>query len=125
MELRIINTKKHIAHSKPFISFGRTGIVLLNKSAQRAMNLNVGDYIEFGQDPSNEEDWFVRKCKKSDFKLRANTDGTLVCSGQSQCREIKRSTGYPENRTIQYIIQEQPTDGWHLILTSKAKIIEK
>jgi hypothetical protein len=125
MELRIINTKHRLPHSKPFISFGRTGIVLLNKAAAKAMNLQLGDHIEFGQDPTNDEDWFVRKCKKSDFKLRANTDATLVCSGQTMCRNIKKSTGYPENRTIQYAIQEQSTDGWHLLLTSRAKIIEK
>lgn len=123
MELRIY-TKKQLEKSKPFVSFGRTGLVLLNKAAAKILSLKAGDCIEFADNPQTPEDWYVRKAKKSAFKLRPNTDNSLVCNAQDVCKSIKEATDYPLTKTVQYSMMEQPAEnGWHLLLTSKAKVI--
>jgi hypothetical protein len=124
MALITFNIKQRIPHTKPFVSFGRTGLILLNKTAEKLMKLKAGDCIEFAQDDTNAEDWFIRKCNKSSYVLRHNTDKSLVCSGQDVCKQIKSATLFQAQNTVQYTLSETIGDeGWVAIITSKYKQI--
>jgi hypothetical protein len=129
MALKIHNRKPRIQNAKPFVSFGRTGVILLNKTASQLLGLSPGSCIEFGNDPQNVEDWFIRKTKSSEYVLRYNTDKALICSGQLICKDVKQSTENPINRTVQYGIVPTPQkiDGteWYLLITNHTKIIER
>jgi hypothetical protein len=124
MALQIHNQKPVMRRYKPFVSFSKTGLVLLSRQAEETLHLKNGDCIEFANDSDSPEDWFVRKAKKSDYVLRLSSDKQLVCNGAAICKEIKEAVDLPAERTIQFPIMEIPgDDGWHLIVTVNKRVI--
>jgi hypothetical protein len=99
MKLKVFNTTNvlQVRTTQPFIHCNKsTGLICINKEAAAKLKLKPGDQVQFLQDESEEETWFLEKVAKDGFEVRStkNTSPALMFNSSCLVRKIFESVAF-------------------------------
>ena len=96
MKLSTFNTTnaQRYTRTEPFVSFMKTGLILLNKPAALLLGVEPGDQVQFLQDTENPTDWYIEKVNEDGFTLRRNAAGGLILNSLPIKKIMFESVGY-------------------------------
>lgn len=125
MKLKTFNTTnaQRYTRTEPFVSFMKTGLILISKPAAQLLGVEAGDQIQFLQDTDNPKDWYIEKVKEDGFTLRRNAAGGLITNSLPIKKIMFESVGY-DGEQGKVTIGEEVQMGkriLHTLVTAKLK----
>lgn len=87
----------------------KVGTFSINRAACDIIGLKPGDLVQFNQDESNTENWYIEKVKTNGFAVRGKTDEStgVLFNHTSMAREIAGS--FDINSTFRMLVAGEPT----------------
>lgn len=126
MQLKVYNKENALLNrgglaKSPAISFGKNGVISLNKSLVNHFNLKPGHGIEIAQDPENEADWFFKFSENGiPLRTKKTDDGSLLFNSSIIVKDFQSSIEYYATANGRVIVNPNE-QGWYLILTASGK----
>lgn len=129
MELKVYN--KHNAMQEPVgrqkdpaISFGKSGVIRLNKALVNKLEIEPGDGLQVAQDPNNKDDWYF-SIHENGIPLRAGLskkepDGSLVCQSSTIVKDLQKAIEVEGSANCRVGLTADEL-GWYPIFTASAK----
>ena len=105
---------------KPYVSFDRSGVITINRSAVKHMGLSVSERIIFCQDRMRPEDWYIKTDKRG-VPLRSSTKGVMCANWKIMTCKILDSIDFHGHRVQLPIVCRPNENGLYAIITNAWK----
>jgi hypothetical protein len=110
------------SHTAPLMHFSASGVISLNSSAVKLLNLQAGDCIKLLNSKRNPKEWYVLKFKDG-FLLKKAYDKkckSLMTNNSFTCKAIMTALNKDKGFNIKIGLQPDE-DGWWSLITSGVK----
>ncbi len=127
MKLKTYNSNStacKIKSTKPFLTFGKNGVIRINALAAQQWALKPSDQLQFHQDEEDPVNWYVEVVKKDCFPVRTCSAGNGFLFNASQLKQLLfQSINYTGDSGRIYIGEtiDHQKSKLHTLLTAKLK----